>query len=65
MSVPLSRLLGREEPTSSSVSWSATRTDRQLRQTATLSGSVPEHKYVTAWEETGVMVVLMKGRVPP
>ncbi|EFC8798185.1 fimbrial biogenesis outer membrane usher protein [Escherichia coli] len=42
MSVPLSRLLGREEPTSSSVSWSATRTDRQLRQTATLSGSVPE-----------------------
>ncbi|MEC9839958.1 fimbria/pilus outer membrane usher protein [Escherichia coli] len=42
MSVPLSRLLGREEPTSSSVSWSATRTDRQLRQTATLSGSVPD-----------------------
>lgn len=42
MSVPLSRLLGREEPTSSSVSWSATRTDRQLRHTATLSGSVPE-----------------------
>ncbi|QMD22894.1 fimbrial biogenesis outer membrane usher protein (plasmid) [Escherichia coli] len=42
MSVPLSRLLGREEPTSSSVSWSATRTERQLRQTATLSGSVPD-----------------------
>ncbi|MDQ9267732.1 fimbria/pilus outer membrane usher protein [Escherichia marmotae] len=42
MSVPLSRLLGREESTSSSVSWSATRTDRKLRQTATLSGSVPE-----------------------
>lgn len=42
MSVPLSHLLGRGEPTSSSVSWSATRTDRQLRQTATLSGSVPD-----------------------
>lgn len=42
MSVPLSRLLGREEPTSSSVSWSATRTDRQVRQTATLSGSLPD-----------------------
>ncbi|WP_137651966.1 fimbria/pilus outer membrane usher protein [Escherichia albertii] len=42
MSVPLSRLLGREDPTSSSVSWSATRTDRQLRQTATLSGSLPD-----------------------
>lgn len=41
MSVPLSRLLGREESTSSSVSWSATRTERQLRQTATLSGSLP------------------------
>ncbi|HDC4802748.1 TPA: fimbrial biogenesis outer membrane usher protein [Escherichia coli] len=42
MSVPLSHLLGREEPTSSSVSWNATRSDRQLRQTATLSGSLPD-----------------------
>ncbi|EJZ2266263.1 fimbrial biogenesis outer membrane usher protein [Escherichia albertii] len=42
MSVPLSRLLGRDEPTSSSLSWSATRTDRQLRHTATLSGNVPD-----------------------
>ncbi|HAX5135322.1 TPA: fimbrial biogenesis outer membrane usher protein [Escherichia coli] len=42
MSVPLSRLLGWEEPTSSSVSWSTTRTDRQVRQTATLSGSLPD-----------------------
>ncbi|EPB8415019.1 MULTISPECIES: fimbria/pilus outer membrane usher protein [Escherichia] len=42
MSVPLSRLLGRDEPTSSSLSWSAIRTDRQLRHTATLSGNVPD-----------------------
>lgn len=42
MSVPLSRLLGRDEQTSSSLSWSATRTDRQLRHTATLSGNVPD-----------------------
>lgn len=44
MSVPLSRLLGREEPTSSSVSWSATRTEHRLRQTATLSGNVPDSR---------------------
>lgn len=42
MSVPLSRLLGQDEPTSSSLSWSATRTDHQLRHTATLSGNVPD-----------------------
>ncbi|MCZ8944737.1 fimbrial biogenesis outer membrane usher protein [Escherichia albertii] len=42
MSVPLSRLIGREEPTSSSVSWSAIRTGHHLRQTATLSGCLPD-----------------------
>lgn len=41
MSVPLSRILGQEEATSSFLSWSATRTDHQLRQTSTLSGNVP------------------------
>ncbi|MED9851295.1 fimbria/pilus outer membrane usher protein [Escherichia coli] len=41
MSVPLSRLLGQDEPTSSTLSWSAIRTDHQLRHTTTLSGSVP------------------------
>lgn len=42
MSVPLSRLLGQDEPTSSFLSWSAARTNRHLRQTATLDGSVPD-----------------------
>lgn len=42
MSVPLSRLLGQDELTSSFLSWSATRTEHQLRQTASLNGSVPD-----------------------
>ncbi|MCZ8703234.1 fimbrial biogenesis outer membrane usher protein [Escherichia albertii] len=42
MSVPLSRLLGQDELTSSFLSWGATRTEHQLRQTASLNGSVPD-----------------------
>lgn len=42
MSVPLNRLLGIKEPTNSSISWNATRTDNHLRHTASLNGNIPD-----------------------
>lgn len=41
ISVPLSQIMGREEPTNSSLSWTAMRTGHQLQHTATLNGRVP------------------------
>ena len=42
VSVPLSRFLPGQDPTNSSLTWSATHADHRVRNSATLSGQVPE-----------------------